>query len=610
MANIMSQVRFSNNTSRNSFDLSHKVAFTAKAGELLPFVVQEVLPKDKFVHKPKWFTRTNPLNTAAYTRLTEYIDYYFVPTRILWNKSDQFFANLPDSQHALGLGSPNRKVYEEHPYFLLSDVAALLNRRNFIFTESTNGNVVSDEFAYSTDVLGMNRGFQGSKLLQYLGYGDFSQYFNIDGGNPSEFPYDVKLNPFPLLAYQSIYEYFERFDQWEPLRSDFYNIDYNQGVKIDVSSLLTSQHDMFDMRYANFKKDLFFGLLPESQYGDEAYATISSLGGVSTYRFARAGSIDKADIDKGNVKMYNGLLQNSVEGSSSQSIDGIAIYTDNLGKLPILALRQAEALQRYKEIKQSNHYDYRSQMRALWNAKVSRERSNMPYRIGGFVNGINIDEVVNTSITDNDDMRQSANIAGKGAGAGQGYIDFESEEHGYIIGIYKVCPELDYIQRGIPRLLQKCNISDYANPVFDKLGMEELPVSELYFDSASYDAIANRPILGYVPRYYEYKTAIDKVMGGFATDSYQTWVAPLSETYYKRQFNRAYSSVDKTLITYGWFKINPAILNSIFTSQIRTFWDSSEFHYQESNWENEQFLINMFDECTAVRNLDYNGLPY
>ena len=101
MSNIMSQIRFQNKPSRNSFDLSNKVAFTAKAGELLPFDVREIIPGDKVVIKPKWFTRTNPLNTAAYTRLTEYIDYYFVPYRILWNKSDKFFENLPDSQRRL-----------------------------------------------------------------------------------------------------------------------------------------------------------------------------------------------------------------------------------------------------------------------------------------------------------------------------------------------------------------------------------------------------------------------------------------------------------------------------------------------------------------------------
>lgn len=608
MSNIMSQIRFQNKPSRNSFDLSNKVAFTAKAGELLPFDVREIIPGDKVVIKPKWFTRTNPLNTAAYTRLTEYIDYYFVPYRILWNKSDKFFENLPDSQQALGLQNPNNRVYDEHPYFMFSEVLQMLRERDNSFYEGRQD-------VLGNGIFGENRGFQGAKLLQYLGYGDFSVYFN-DHDDVTKEPItpdiDFKLNPFPLLAYQAVYQYFERFDQWEQMRSDFFNVDYLNAasMKIDVALLNDnlSSDDMFDMRYSNFKRDLFTGILPNSQYGEEATVTVLN---DTTQLHGRLVQTNPATVTDINNTQQNVLKSNSLGIFYLSTNTG---QTDPLnGNLSILALRQAEALQRYKEIKQSNKYDYRSQMQALWNAKVSRERANMPYHVGGFVNGINIDEVVNTSITDNGDERQSANIAGKGAGAGAGFLEFNSEENGILIGIYKVCPELDYVINGISKLHQKTNFADYANPMFDKLGMESVTVGELLPTYLFEDFIqdANAP-LGYVPRYYEYKTSVDKILGGFTKSPYDTWTAPLDPKYIAEEIdwnidNNIYTS---GLVKYPFFKINPSILNPIFTAQIGKY-EKNPYYFQPLfTWENEHFLINMFVECNAVRNLDYNGLPY
>lgn len=83
MSNVMDLKRLQNHVSRNAFDLSERKCFTAKVGELLPVYLQEVLPGDKFDLKVQSFTRTQPVNTAAFTRIKEYYDYFFVPYRLL-----------------------------------------------------------------------------------------------------------------------------------------------------------------------------------------------------------------------------------------------------------------------------------------------------------------------------------------------------------------------------------------------------------------------------------------------------------------------------------------------------------------------------------------------
>lgn len=130
MANIMSLKSLRNKTSRNGFDLSSKRNFTAKAGELLPILCKEVLPGDKFEIDLKTFTRTQPLNTAAFARMREYYDFYFVPYELLWNKAGTVLTQMYDNpQHALSIaGNGSYALNGEMPYVTCSSIASYLNK--------------------------------------------------------------------------------------------------------------------------------------------------------------------------------------------------------------------------------------------------------------------------------------------------------------------------------------------------------------------------------------------------------------------------------------------------------------------------------------------------
>ena len=72
-----------NHARRSGFDLSSKVAFSAKVGELLPIKWTLTMPGDKFNLKEQHFTRTQPVNTSAYTRVREYYDWFWCPLHLL-----------------------------------------------------------------------------------------------------------------------------------------------------------------------------------------------------------------------------------------------------------------------------------------------------------------------------------------------------------------------------------------------------------------------------------------------------------------------------------------------------------------------------------------------
>ena len=83
--------------------------------------------------------------------------------------------------------------------------------------------------------------------------------------NPLVYSVSQTVNLLPLLAYQKIYYDFFSESQWEKHLAYAYNVDYWDG-----KSQLNLAPDMLQLRYANYPKDYFMGMLPNSQYGSVA----------------------------------------------------------------------------------------------------------------------------------------------------------------------------------------------------------------------------------------------------------------------------------------------------------------------------------------------------
>ena len=171
------------------------------------------------------------------------------------------------------------------------------------------------------------------------------------------------------------------------------------------------------MRYCNLHKDLFLGVLPNSQYGNESVVQLYDFnsqtlsGDLDLYDVF--GHLEEATYDAPNKRLsFNrGQMQTGEQGSLA--LNNIEI-DNNLIELSILALRKAEALQKYKEITQSNDYDYRSQIEAHFGIKPDRGLSHVATWLGGCVNNIGIDSVTNSNLS----ADTTTIIKGKATGAG------------------------------------------------------------------------------------------------------------------------------------------------------------------------------------------------
>lgn len=614
MANIMTMKKLQNKTSRNGFDLSRMNRFTAKVGELLPCACIECIPGDSFNIKTKHMTRTMPLNSAAFTRIREYYDWFFVPTNLLWNKFNTFVTQMGNNNQQAVSITESSIVSDEHPYFTSSQIGDYIQ------------GVAQSEVA--NNAVGFSRADNSLKLLEYLDYGTWYR----TNGDSSFLSGTHKLNPFPLLAYQKIYSDYYRNSQWEDSFAPAFNINYINGNNVAMTvpssqeQILASPYTMFDLHYANWHKDYFMGLLPNSQYGDIASVNIGSaeLPNATTAQLEMLVQTEAGHsfTDNNNLDYKVGLSPDFIYNKDNQTIaqglraqygqtrtnqlyqylsssmvkklrDAMGIDASSLsGAFSILALRNAEAMQKWAEITQSQQQDYQSQVDAHFGVKVSDAYSERCTWIGGGDSTIDVSEVMNNNLDSNLSV---ASIRGKGVGTSDDFCKFETKVHGYLMCIYHAVPLIDYGLNGIPRRNLKTKVTDYAIPEFDKTGMVSVPTTEFYIPSVG------RPspefdlpeLMGYAPRYYDYKTSFDTVKGAFLHGGLQQWVAPITPEYLLSQGFTESGDID-----YNFFKVNPSFMNPIFANPAGDKVDS------------DQLLVNTYFDIKSVRNLDRDGLPY
>ena len=110
--------------------MSSKKLFTAKVGEILPCYWQIAIPGNKYRISPDWFTRTVPVNTAAYTRIKEYYDFYAVPLRLLSRAIPQAFTQMTDYMTSATSGDKNASALSAVPYANMSNFSTLLAAMN------------------------------------------------------------------------------------------------------------------------------------------------------------------------------------------------------------------------------------------------------------------------------------------------------------------------------------------------------------------------------------------------------------------------------------------------------------------------------------------------
>lgn len=583
-----------NHPRRSAFDLSSKVAFSAKTGELLPVKWYFTMPGDKFTLKRQHFTRTQPVNTSAYTRIREYYDWFWVPLHLLWRNAPEIISQMQSNvQHA---GSQTSSLV------LGNYLPTITNAQLKSCLSSLKG---------KTNYFGFDRSDLSYKLLQYLRYGSCSggnQVFGTSVKSSSSYSQDYRFNlnlsVFPLLAYKKFCQDYFRYSQWQSSSPYLWNIDYFYGINQQLWSSVPSTGDsywkgntLFDLEYCNWNKDMFMGVLPDTQFGDVVAIDTGGVKSQDLYVEAQVTSSSHSRVYLGSKTSSSGTDYSVNAGPSAAQSNPLVVSMPSVAaSFDVLALRRGEALQRWKEISLNVPQNYRAQIKAHFGVDVGENMSGMSTYVGGDSSSLDISEVVNTNLQ-SDTSQSEAVIAGKGVGSSQGSEKFEARDWGLLMCIYHNVPLLDYVPSAPDPQLFVSQNTDLPIPELDSIGMQSIPIS--MYSNSNLELVSGFNssdfTMGYLPRYYNWKTSYDYVLGSFTTTE-KEWVAPITPAIWKNMLSTV--STGSSSITYNIFKVNPSILDSIF--QVNA----------DSKWDTDPFLINCAFDVKVVRNLDYSGMPY
>ena len=610
-----------NHPRRSGFDLSNRVCFTSKAGELLPVFWDIVYPGDSFKIKTQLFTRTQPLNTAAYTRIREYLDFYFVPLRLINKNLPTALMQMQDNPvQATGLSS-NKIVTTDIPWVPVNSSSTPYGSLA-AFTDVRASS--SSSTPAVENLLGFDAVTQSAKLLMYLRYGNFlnsgvsdkqkslglSDSLDLRNSETASTGF-TSMHILPLAAYQKVYADFFRFTQWEKNQPYTYNFDWYSGgnilaslTSLDLAKKYYSDDNLFTLRYANWPKDMFMGVMPDSQLGD-----VSIIDNTGTEGILPVGLFDLASGEN-----RSGLVASTTTSAPvSPSLEMLSttqltastrygVYAQQVAGLSssfsILQLRMAEAVQKYREVSQFADQDARGQIMAHFGVSLSPVLSDKCVYLGGSSSNVDLSEVVNTNITGDN----VAEIAGKGVGTNQGSFSGQFDEYGIIIGIYHSVPLLDYVITGQPQNLLYTNTADLPFPEFDSIGMQTIQFGRfINSKSVGWTSGVDYRVqtMGYLPRFFDVKTRYDEVLGAFRS-TLKNWVAPLNPGDLSKWLQASVTSSGRLSLNlnYGFFKVNPRVLDSIFNVKC------------DSSIDTDQFLTALYMDIKAVRNFDYDGMPY
>lgn len=688
---------------KNVFDLSASNTFSLSAGMLIPTMVRELNPGEKVELSIASMTRTQPLNTAAFVRMTQYFHAFFVPFKQLWSPWDNFINGVDYRQSTL-----QKKAGESIPSFSFTFLLTTLFEAGMLAgKEAVKGRFSAEN---SADHLGYSYVYGISRLLDMLGYGieltfkprDYVSNWSGDGKHntfyreygPGYLPprvydqdgrstttprsprrarsvdsadssttfttssgssvatspdgyihppvhssdeasttpradveykkgepyiriasfadfcdfvfensvhflgvehvtYDSKpsvqqalkdlifdcfggyrFNPFRLLAYQKIYYDFYRRQDYEASHPEHYNIDDQIGDLLDISDAKRLL-GIFSLRYRWLAKDYFTGVVPSELYGTENLSSQKSLSQLLPESHkAMTGE------DGTNGRHGIGMLFDDSRSVSTES---------TVSTRSIRAMFAIEKLLRLT--RRAGDYDYISQTAAHYGVDVPKGRGDEVSFLGGWSSSIDISEVVTTALTEKGDPAQ---IYGRGIGSQKGKdVRYEAKEHGLLMIITSIVPDSDYSAVGVNNFNAKLYRGDYFHPEFQDLGLQPIMSHELAFQPhklkrAKSDLYGSSTLLGYAPRYAEYKTAYDELHGEFRTGKeFSPWVSSIKV-------------LDQSFFGAGGIKssalfVSPSQLDSLF---------SVRFDGREST---DQFMCVAQNVCKVIRPMSVTG---
>lgn len=436
--------------SKSGFDKSFQNLFTGKVGTIIPILTDELIPNTTVRLRMAITTQLPPLASDTFMRVKQKYAAFFVPTRILVPRYEDWLTGK-------NVGS--------------SDVKVVLPTLSF------NPEIDKDAYGNGT-------------LLDYLG-------FKVHTTSFAELQ-NIKVSALPLLAYHRIYNDWFRNSL---VQKDIYtsgigtSLLYNPATSsvVPPCSLVANRNvitysktssevtpggskfsdgvDITSLRQANFGSDLYTSCTPSPQNGVAQSVSFdtSAAKGNFTISALRAANSMQQFLERNNLA-GNRLVEYVKAQYGANLNDAIAQRAVLLG---------------------SGSFDvYSKGVYQTSNFQEGPDSLNNPFSGPAACFG--------SAFVDGNDL----------------VVDgFTANEPGYLMVVTWLSPKVTYstgVDPVLTRYLIPDSQSDMANPILQNVGNEPIYVKQLSADQAVLDSDS---VFGYNDRYANWKDKMDEVHG-------------------------------------------------------------------------------------------------
>lgn len=319
----------------------------------------------------------------------------------------------------------------------------------------------------------------------------------------------IKLSALPCRAYEQIYNSFYRNAENNPYILNGVP-EYNKYMPTDEGGV---DANLYDFYYRNWEDDFMTTALQQPQAGIAPLVGLTGTAGTATVTLEDdLGNTSEAQAsydEEGTVTAINYINGSSLTEALADAVTyGISIND----------LRNVNAFQRWLEAKARGGYKYRDVIETMFGITVRYDTLDMPEFIGGASLDIMVNQISQTTPTENSPL---GDYAGQASGIGTGQtINEYFDEHGFVIGILSVVPVPNYSQL-LPKHFTKRDAFDYYFPQFGHIGMQPIKYNEICPVQAYQDSTEQNNVLdetfGYQRAWYDYLASTDEVHGEFRT---------------------------------------------------------------------------------------------
>ena len=511
MNRVFSENPVSLDMSRSKFSMNQTHKTTMSEGDLVPIYFREVLPGDTFSVDTSMLVRmATPIFPVMDNAFID-IYYFYVPNRIVWNHWKEFMGentSAPWTQQ-VSYSIPQLKIG---------------------FGSGFSGNTWTD--------LSGNTGYgvMPNSVMNYFGIPTSLSPRWRSGVSEPEHP-GVSVSDLPNRAYRLIWNEFFR-DQNVQSPVPVYLDDNSRKYSDSASVGVTTDYGGRPLKVNKFH-DYFTSCLPTPQKGpsisfgvEDRFVPVypistnqrwTSTSDVEALHFARHDvGFDWSHASPGNNFFvgFNSSGYGSSFSASSSNLQLVApdnLYADfnGINVTSVNALRQAFAVQRLFEAFARGGTRYREMLKSIFGVTAPDYRVQVPEYLGGDRIPINMDQVLQTSSTDN--VSPQGNTAGYSLTTNVQHSFTKSfVEHGMVIGLACIRVEHTYCQGIEPYWFRK-NIFDFYFPQFANLS--EQPVYKKNIVVTGFPAYDDT-VFGYQEAWADYRFSPNRLSGAFSPLAY------------------------------------------------------------------------------------------